>query len=771
MAKKIIVKKKAAGKTKIKALVLPELAGKGWFFIRDFRVQAVIISVIAIVFYMNTYKNYYALDDEIILNENMYVQKGFAGIGEILSNDAYKSYYQSQGVEQQLSGGRYRPLSVITFAIEQQLFGQCYGQRFSELRDSITDYQKQGINDQRLGNLINARNQVSLDIRHTNFKLAPLRHVFQVLWFVLSLVVLLYFLHHFIFRANTDIAFLSVLLFAIHPIHTEVVANVKSRDEIFSLLFITLSFIYYFKYDLWHRRKDMYLGGASFFLALLSKEYAVVLIALLPISVMIFHKRTFRQAMTPLIPFGVVLFGYFMVRLSTVGMASAPVNMKNQDVLNDPYMYAKSDELRFASKVNRLDDYLWLLIWPATLVSDYSYAHFPYSHMLDAGVWLSILVYAGLVWITWKLWKQRHPLAFPLIFYFAFFMMINNMVFDIGATMGERLIYHSSLGFCMAAAWLIIKGLEKINSAQNIILVTLCLAICIPAYMVTVKRNREWRDDFSLFGADVKKHPNSALTNGNAGAQLMNYGLWFRGRDTIIGRDTIKDFGKDTVKLHRYADSAEKYLAKATTIHKRYVNGFLNLGLTYYYRDRYEEAAEAWGNAWQYFPSNQMLKDYEQMLEGRATEYVKKGDYAGTERFMKYAVTAVPGDANAWGDYAGSSFMAMDFPTAQIAFQKAMNLDNSKTNALRNGYLASAYNGRMLRAYSKDTTNIDTAFALAQGYMGTQQFYPQARQLLNKVHAARPLDSVVNKYYDSLGKLEIKAKAKPKAPLKLNPLG
>ncbi|HTL81518.1 MAG TPA: tetratricopeptide repeat protein [Bacteroidia bacterium] len=770
MAKKIVTPKKVPGTGKKKGFVQPELRGKGFFFTNDFRIQAIIIVIIGALFYVNTYKNYYALDDDIIMKENMYVQKGFAGIGDILSNDAYKSYYESMGVDQQLAGGRYRPLSVITFAIEQQLFGKCYGQQMTDVRDSIFDYQKKGIVDQRMGDLISERNQLQKDIKQTNMKLAPLRHGFQVVYFLISMVLLLYFLRNFIFRTNTDIAFLSVLLFTIHPIHTEVIANVKSRDEIFSLIFITLTLIFFFRYDLHRKSKDMWKGVISFFLAFLSKEYAIVLLALLPMGIMVFHKRKASEVIQPMLPFLGVVFVYFILRISTVGVASAPVDMKNQDPLNDPYMFATSEQ-KFASEVDRLDDYLWLLCYPVTLVSDYSYQHFPYTETTDGSFWLSLMVNIGLFALMIYLFMKRHPLSFALLFYFLFFSLVNNMVFDVGATMGERLIYHSSVGFCMIVAWLFIKGLERLESApKNVIATILVIGLCVPLWSITVKRNAEWRDDFTLFTHDVKKHPKSALCNGNAGARYMDYGLAWLGHDSIVGRDTIHNVMKDSLKVVRYADTASQYLITATKLHHKYVNGYLNLGLCHYYRGRYEEAADAWNMAYTYFPSNVNLKDYEQLFVTKANDCVRKGDFKGAARFLRDATTTMPNDPRAWSDYAGASFMAMDFVNARKAFQQAIYLDKSLQATLNNGLGASAYNERKYAAYMKDTTNLDSAFALAQGYMGTGQFYPEAHRLLDKVAAARPNDATVKHYQDSLGKLEEKLRIanlpKPKPAVK-----
>ncbi len=778
MAKKVQVKKKVSGTlAKTPPFTLPAIDGKGWLFLKDFKFQALVIVIVGVLFYANTYKNQYALDDDIIMKQNMYVQKGFSGIGEILSNDAYKSYYESMGVEQQLSGGRYRPLSVITFAIEQAIFGECYGDRYTEVRDSLFDLRKRNVNDQNTNRLINEQNALDKKISKTNFDIAGKRHAFQIFWFVLTMVVLLWLFREHIFRANTDIAFLTVLLFTIHPIHTEVIANVKSRDEIFSLLFIGLTFIFFFRYDLKKKIKDVVWGMICFFLALLSKEYAAAMIVLIPASLMIFHKRKLKDLTKLVLPIGAVMFLYVLVRLGAIGgAAAAPVDKSKQDPLNDPYLYA-SLEQKIASKLNRLDDYLWLLIFPYPLVSDYSYQHFPYSKITDPMVWLSLAVNIGLVVLFFKLWKKRHPMSFALLLYLGFFALVCNIFFDIGATMGERLIFHSSLGFCMAIAWLMIKGIEKLNTSQPAILTCLLFVISVPAFRYTQVRNHDWKNDFTLFTGDVKTHPNSALTNGNAGARYMDYGLSFLGHDTIIGKDTIRQFGRDTVKVHRYADTASVYLLRATQIHKKYVNGFLNLGLCYYYTERYELAAEAWGSAYEYFPSNGILMNYQQMFKGQANNRAAKKDYVGAARFFRCATIAVPNDVNAWSDYGGASFMGKDFTSAKYAFKQGIEAIGQQINVAQNsgnkervqelqnqqkqlqgGLNASTFDETFMNAWKLDSMNVDNNVSLAKSFMGTADFFPISRRLLNKALTIDPKSTRAAFYLDSLNTLEKKIK-------------
>src|SRR5689334_4634505 len=95
--------------------------------VTSFGQQSIFIILIGFIIYFNSFSNKYALDDDIVMRLNDYVQQGFAGIGKIMTTDSYDSFFKSMGSSGELSGGRYRPLSILTFAVEQQLFGECHG--------------------------------------------------------------------------------------------------------------------------------------------------------------------------------------------------------------------------------------------------------------------------------------------------------------------------------------------------------------------------------------------------------------------------------------------------------------------------------------------------------------------------------------------------------------------------------------------------------------------------------------------------------------------
>ena len=155
--------------------------------------QIFILIFIAVGLNANTLFNDYALDDAVVMTENRFVAKGLNGISEILTSDYVYGYTSKENI---LTGVRYRPFSLIFFAVEHQFFG--------------------------------ANPLVS--------------HLINILLFTLLTALLYKLLQVSVFREqNQYLAFVTCLLFAVHPIHTEVIANVKSRDELIAFIFILFS--------------------------------------------------------------------------------------------------------------------------------------------------------------------------------------------------------------------------------------------------------------------------------------------------------------------------------------------------------------------------------------------------------------------------------------------------------------------------------------------------------------------------------------------------
>lgn len=711
------------------------------YSLHDFKVQAVILGVLAFVFYFNSFFNEFAHDDGIVIVKNEYVQEGFAGIPKIMTRDAYDSYYRQLNTSNQLSGGRYRPLSIVTFAIEQQFMGTISEDKVdSVLRQQIA-YGVKGRQEQKL-----------ISAMHV-------RHVLNVFWYIAGVVVLLYFLRNIVFKSEPVIAFIAALIFTIHPIHTEVVANVKSRDEIMSLLFMCLTFICAFRFEEDRKNYKMLLAGLGcYFLTFLSKEYALTTVILLPMALYTFKKFSLRRSVMAVFPYLVLAFIYIALRiyvlyfsnndmdygivnqsilerpgladaidglsstaLSTfpflVGItalmsifyyARADINNKTEakifktnvilllpflffagmyllvligavpglnsnaekEVLNNPYIFAEGSQ-KLATEIATSLNYLKLLLFPHPLSADYSYNSIPYKDFSNIWVLMSLAVHGAIVAVIAIYGKKRHVLGFAAAFYILHLMLVCNIFFEIGATMGERLIYHSSVGFAIAAAYLLYKGFEKlmpVATMQKALAVFLGV-IVIFAGIKTISRNAAWKNDGTLFAADLNTVPNSVLVCANVAASYI----------------TIAD-SKDEKGKKEYLDKAIVLLDHALSIHPDMVASYMNRGIAYYKLGDMDKAKANLDSVKHRYPTYptlpsiyRLVADY-YMKEGWAN-YGSKGLYSEAAAVFKKGIAIDSTNPDLWYNLGGAYYSNKQYAEAVDAWRMSLRIRPGYTKA------------------------------------------------------------------------------------------
>ncbi len=524
-------------------------SGKSYFSLQNlcFRLQAILIIIISITLYANTWQNEFALDDEVVIIKNQYVHYGLAGIPDILTRDAFDSYFKQYKTTNQLAGGRYRPLSVVTFAIEQQFFGALKPGE----TDSLYNY----------GVLTTAPEHYEKEF----IKQMHIRHLVNVALYGIACLVLLYLLNFLIFRGNPLAAFFAALLFTIHPLHTEVVANVKSRDEILSLIFICATMIFLFKH--YEQKKWWYfaLSIVSFCLAYLSKEYAITLVVLIPLALYTYKKESVRKCLIYAIPVILVSLLYIFIRFQIIGSTSTTMPIK--DIQVNPYAYA-SPEQKLATEIATPINYLRLLVFPHPLSSDYSYNQIPYKGFSNPLVWLSLIVHLAIITGTFYFTYKRHSIAFALAFYLANLLLISNLVIEIGATMGERLIFHASIGFVIVLAWLFNRVYEQVRQEKlkQILLPSILLVLVILNGYKVIARNMDWKNNETLYFKDIEVSPNSFLVNNNVGSLLINK----------------SDFENDKNKRREDLVRGIGMLNKVLELQNDYLLGYFNRAIGYY---------------------------------------------------------------------------------------------------------------------------------------------------------------------------------------------
>ena len=581
------------------------------------RIQCLILVLVGVLLYANSIADDWAFDDDIVYTANPHVLRGLAGIPALLTQDAYQHLYDAASADEaELAGGRYRPLSMITFAIESDVFGI-----------------------------------------HPH-----LAHAVNVGLFLACLVAMIVFLRRFL-PDRSGWAFLATLLFALHPIHTEVVANVKSRDEILSLGLILLTLDSALRFVDQRSVRWLLMIGVYSFLALLAKEYAVTLVGLLPLALLLRGKRGSAGGLRILAPFAISLVAYLFLRLRAVGLHSA----ESGDILNNPYLLATTAEA-LATKIFVLLKYLGLLFWPHPLSSDYSFNQIPYRSFSDPSVILSSAIHVGLVVLAVVLILRRHWIGFAFAFYLAHLSLVSNLAIDIGATMGERLIYHSSLGFSMVLAAGFLRCIQPLQSLARsrayVGFAALLLAVAAP---VIIGRNADWKNDQTLFIQDVRTVPNSVVANTNAGISYL----------------ALSDSAQEDREL--LIHEAISHLRKAVTIYPDMVVAYLSLGAAYGRLGDLVEMEAALKEVRRREPAHPLLVVYE---KGLAQRLAKEGILAAQQsRYLEArdqllrAVYYQTDQPIYWFALGQAHAQLGDRPAAEAAWRRALELDPSFSRA------------------------------------------------------------------------------------------
>ncbi len=438
--------------------------------------------------YANSLGNGFAYDDNAIIPQNPFVTGGdWRG--------AASSPYQPDALE---GAGLFRPLTSLSFTLEWTAFG-----------DDPFGY-----------HLLNL--------------------VFHAL---VSLLVFLLLLE----VGAVFPALVGGALFAVHPLHTEAVANVVGRAELYSALFYLAACILYWKgVDWgWWRRVPRLLGlGALYFLSIGAKEIGVTLPAAL------FLLEAFRPLLVgrsrvpeepghtvdrpgtpgPSLPSRllsetptfllllVVLLAYLGVRGMVLGTLTGEVSA--------PIFQALGSGERILTAVALWVQYARLLFFPMDLAIDYAPGVLFPAEGVDLSVAFGAVVIMGLVYCAVRAARANPvmPLVTLGVLWFALVVLpVSNLLFPTGVLLAERTLYLPSVGLSLAAA-----GVTSRLLGARLVFRRTALALGVGVLLVfffrTVTRNPAWLNTYTVLETLNRDHPESHLSFLNRGSGLDRVG-------------------------------------------------------------------------------------------------------------------------------------------------------------------------------------------------------------------------------------------------------
>ncbi len=467
--------------------------------------------VFAFILYGNTIQNNYALDDDFVTRNNI-TTKGFSSIKTIFTTP-YSSDEEGNGFE-------YRPIVKLSFAIEHGIFP------------------------------VNP---------HTS-------HFFNVLLYGLLLILLYKVLIQIFTKEKETFIFLTVIIFAMIPAHTEVVASLKNRDILLCYIFSMIGFLQFDRFLFSKKIVYIFTGIVAMITAFFAKFDTLPLLLIFPILLFQKNSYTIKNIAITICIALLIYHGRGFIEESMISKSTVRADYFNYE---NPLYFHNPLNLKLAVLLNSAGFYVNLLLLPFKLSSYYGYNTIPINQYISyfsvIGLIGSLLLIYGLI----KFYKTpKHPIFIGCLFIMGSISMYLNFIIPVPGIIADRFSFFASTGFAIILCHFILLLINKYSkSSKDISYKTISVFFVLFIFQFTIifHRNKEWKDLITLVSYDVKKYPNSLKLNVLYSNELIS---------TI----TKKNNQLPVTEISKNIILAKEHLKKAFLIDSSYYNISNSLG-------------------------------------------------------------------------------------------------------------------------------------------------------------------------------------------------
>lgn len=325
-------------------------------------------------------------------------------------------------------------------------------------------------------------------------------------------------------------ALITALLFTTHPLHTEAVTFMTASFDTIGIVFVLAAFLLYIK-------EKKILSHIFFLLAAFTYEMTLILPFLLILYDACFKKIKIKKYT----PYFIILFSYFFIRFFIINVGMRNTGYPGGSFLTTMLTITKSIVL-----------YMKLLILPTGLTLGHTFSLA--TSIFELKVLLSTLLILSLI-ATAFLTKKR-IVKFAILWFFIALIPVLNII-PIQTPFEERYAYLASVSFCMLLAW----GITRIKKEHTKIIMIVMIILAYTA--MTLDRNQDWKNDYTLFKKTVELSPDYAKGHNNLGYELI----------------TREEY-----------EEAEKELKKSIQLNPKVSLAYSNLALAYLLQDKNEKA-------------------------------------------------------------------------------------------------------------------------------------------------------------------------------------
>jgi protein O-mannosyl-transferase len=599
------------------------------------------ILVLAFTLYANTLANGFVYDDHQQVQENPYAQS-FRYVGKIFTS----TVWSFQGEEGKTN--YYRPLMTLVYLLSNKAFqGLPYG-----------------------------------------------FHLINIL--LNCIVVGLVFLVSARLLGDQIVALGAATLFALHPIHTEVVAWIAALTELELAAFYLASFVCFVRLKdggPTDNKKMRLMAWLFFGLALLSKEQAITLIVLVTVYEHFYREGRdlvpFRQKFSRYVGFWVIGAAYLIFRAAVLG-GVAPVPKHPDVTWSQAILSACALAGRYVTK----------LFWPRPLLAFYVF-HKSESFS-DTRFLAGAVIMALTVLLFTFLWRRARIYSFALLWIALTLAPVLNARWMATNVFTERYLYLPSVGFCTLVAggfgWVFRRPQRIVRWALG----SAVAVVGVPALLSVVERNRDWKDDLTLYAQTLSIEPHAAIIRTNLGVlewERQNREEAERQWRLALADEpdsavALSNLGLAMLEKQRYEEAASD-LQEAIALRPHFAAPHVHLGRVYAAEGNAVDAELQFRRAVEIYPMSAQARNALGKL------YFDQGRMREAKEQYQASAEAVP-NAEAWNHLGDTYAREAADDKAEQAWRKVLELSPFDVEAhlgLGNLYFANGRNAEAEKEY------------------------------------------------------------------------
>jgi tetratricopeptide (TPR) repeat protein len=412
----------------------------------------ILLLLVITVSYSNTLNNEFLWDDEFLIQKNKFINNT-KYISKIITTNTTAGF-----------GGKdnfYRPTQILFYLAINKVFGK------------------------------------SKIVYHLGNILLHIMNSFLLFLLIVSLV------------KCQEIALISCLLWAVHPIHTEAITYMSATADPMGTFFILLSLVFFTK-------KKLVISLVCFILALMSKEATVVL----PGLIFIVHFMNLDKDKRLNVKEYKFLIWYAFITIIYLCLRKTILNFDETfSVYKVSNIYTENISYRIFTYLASFTEYMKILMMPIQLHMERDFS--VYTSFLSFSVASGALLVLILLIASLYLYKKNIDVfLFSLLWFFISFIPMMGILIPVNSFILEHWLYLPSMTFFLVIALILMK-LDRAWMRYSLLVM-----ILLPSSFLTYQRNKDWKDPITFYSNILKYSKGSARVHNNLAMAFSDNDEW-----------------------------------------------------------------------------------------------------------------------------------------------------------------------------------------------------------------------------------------------------